>query len=285
MNNTLKIAAALPLCAALAACGGGGAGAQGQTGHKTDLSQGFSEAGSQRLADGVWLGKDALGKDAFALIAEDALPHRKSRTQFFIAVSSGQDNYAPFFSGDLKLQNGVIGGATVFDTFGTAELGMRGRVDAANSLSGEVLLGGAGTSSKYDFTYSRDYNSPSDLSKLVGYYSEAARYTKGIEVQISSTATSLKIDSFGVLTGSIRGCKVNGMFTLRDNTKNLYDLTLNSQPNTDHCATGKQNVVLNGLATLTRLPYDRYQSLVFAAKSTIPGSESVMLAGSTPKQQ
>lgn len=288
MKKAMQFAAVLPLCAALFGCGGGSAADSqrpADAGSSALSATEFHASGSQRLADGAWVGTDRDGKPAFALVSQ----YDSTRNQFFLATGVGIDNYTGLYSGYLQLHDGDIGGATVLGLSDILDLGLRGHVDAANTFSSEIFASGTGgVLAKYALSYSADNARPADLKQLAGNYSPLARSNPG-ETKFDATgAQRLSIDGNGRLRGHIPFCELDG-YVRSMAAGNLYQLFLTATPESaaHSCLTfdaSGEPISLSGLASLVTLPNDKVASLLFAT-SGFRGGKVQMLSGAIPKQK
>ncbi|WP_426162353.1 hypothetical protein [Pseudoduganella sp. R-34] len=285
MNHKLKIAALLPLCATLLACGGGGTHAGASTSSLTPAPA-FKPSGSQRLADGIWFGTNADGKPAFALLHGQ---NNDAETEFYFADGVGEDNYLGTYSGFLKLNDGDIGGASVVAPLHFVHAVMSGHADAANTLSAtfdlaDRYVAGAPYGS-YAMTYSADNNRPASLAEVRGNYSPTARTLPGYQGYDTATTPRLSIDAQGKVIGKLLGCNLDGYIRVLDPSKNIYRFSVTAKSDTPGmgCVQGdaSESLDLNGFAALVTLPHDKVRSLIFAASG---GSNLRMLAGAVPKQ-
>jgi hypothetical protein len=297
MKNTFKLAAALPLCAALFGCGGGGGSGSSDgpaitvdpgkvdtpqvdpgktnptTTDPTQVARSETPAGSAGSADGIWVGVDKkTGAGAFALVSAISVPD--ARYAFYVGFDTGTTGYVSPYSGAMTVKDRLLEDADVNARENILVTYMHGRIDAAHTMIAEFDWGDPTyPQNEYALTYSSESLKPSGLDQLQGSYAGAAPAGQ------SGAAPSITIDAQGKLVGHLSGCELEGTVDVQDATRNMYTLRLNVTPvgNSTACL-GKNARVhpgdamsgtahLSGIAALVTLPNNTAPSLILGARS------------------
>lgn len=304
MKRTLQISAILPFCVALYGCGGGhshghdASSAETQTessstttsaGTQTDkLDTSTSETqtnttqtvdegtmtsqamppdleivGAQNIANGIWVGTKGYGIPAVALVSND-FPIKDGPAQF--SFISGADAKRPgsLRYGTLRTNNGALA-ADLYDGAGQASY-LRGKVDASNTLAGDVYNAESKVIDRYQFSFGADNAVPPNIEQLYGRYAAASNAEQS-NVEIAAwpsrdwaplTVASVK--------GKLPGCEFSGSIRKSPSGNNVYALDLLGEG--PACAVPgkeKQKSHMTGLAALVAMPGTQAKSLVFAA--------------------
>ncbi|MBV6322482.1 hypothetical protein [Duganella violaceipulchra] len=295
MQNAVRVAAILPVCAVLLGCGAGGddnkaVGYAGPDEIAQTMRQTAPQSGPQRLADGVWLGTDADGRPAFALVSGQNAVKDEDRQLFYLAVGTGTGNYVPTHTGFATSKNGDIWADHIMAFTDLVHLGVRGHVSISSKLNSEIYFHDtSATMTKYILSYSNENYRISGFDKLQGNYSNAAQTPHGRPACRRCGTQFVKIDQHGSLAGRIAGCSLNGTLSVIDRGRNLYRLNLNvkSDSAASSCLVGSRTtdeVHLTGLAALAPLQDGPAPRLVFSTATSLPGGAMAMVAGAIPKQ-
>ena len=245
--NFLKFACFVSLIS-LAACGGGGG--SGANGSDTP----------QQSAQGIWIGTTSSS----AGTTSPAIGIVLDTGEYFFATGSDYSGVtfgkASFFGSTLSSDNlkdydpslGVLLNGFFTGTITGSSMSLK----LTESYQGTTYLDTG------NFTFDSKYNEPSALATIMGTY-------------VSPTAVgntyTYTVDGNGVLTGSSTKCTLSGQITIRNSTKNVYNLALSTDNAAGQtCPLGAKP--LSGVATYTVMPNRNARSLVLITVTNSGGN-------------
>jgi hypothetical protein len=244
--NFLKFVCFVSLIS-LTACGGGGSANAGDT--------------AQQSALGIWIGttSSSYGTTSPAIgIVLDSGEYFFATGSDYSGVAFGKASLSgsAFSSDNLKNYDPSLG--TVVNGFftGTVSTGSSMSLKLSETYQGiTYLLTG-------NFTFDSKYNEPSALATITGTYVSPTTF---------GNTYTYTVDGNGVLTGSSAKCTFNGQITIRNSTKNVYNLALttgNAAGQT--CPAGARTLL--GVATYIVMPNRNARSLVLITATNSGGN-------------
>lgn len=221
----------------LTACGGGGGGGGGTV--------------TQQSAEGIWVGSTTSSSGtttpAIGLVLDTG--------EYFFGTGS---DYSGVSFGTASVSGSTITSSNMRDYYPSLSAlvsgSFTGSVTTGSSMSVNVseVYSGTTYTGTGNFTFDTKYNEPSSLVTIAGTY---------VSPNVFGTSYTYTVDANGVLTGSSTNCTFAGQLSIRNSSKNVYNLSLTTGNAAGHtCAVGART--LQGAATYTVMPNRTSRALV-----------------------
>lgn len=226
----------LTLALLVSACGGGGGGGSPVT---------------QQSAEGIWVGSTTSSSGtttpAIGLILDTGEYFFGTGTDYSgVSFGTSSVSGATISSSNMKDYYPSLSALVNGSFTGTISTGASLSINVSEVYSGTTYTGTG------NFTFDTRYNEPSSLATVAGTYASP---------NVFSTSYNYTVDANGVLTGASTKCTFNGHLTVRNSTKNIYNLSLTTANVTGQtCPVGART--LQGAATYTVMPNRTARSLV-----------------------
>ncbi|WP_426162417.1 hypothetical protein [Pseudoduganella sp. R-34] len=225
--------------------------------------------GSQGVANGIWIGKAGNGLPAFALVANDTPIANGPANFYFIYSSSAEHKYDVLRGGSMRINKGAIA-ADVYSRGGAHYNALRGKIDPANTLMGDLYNDAGQVLNNYSFSYSADNAIAPQLTPLYGnYLGVAAKAGDPVpSVVIKKWPDPATATTQAAIEGNMPGCTFRGSIRVGTGKTAVYALEMHAegpQCSLPDSTGGKTH--LYGMAALTTLPGAKAPSLVFAASA------------------
>ena len=214
---------------ALIGCGGGGGGSSAPV--------------PQQYADGIWVGSTTSSNGsitpAIGLILDTG--------EYFFATRS---DYSGVSFGNATVSGNTISSSNFKDYYPSLSAFVSGTINGTVTTQSSINVNvveyynGTTYTGTGAFTFNSQYNEISSLATIAGNY---------VSPNAFLNQYSYSVDANGNLTGQTTKCSFTGQVTIRNTSKNMYNLSLStSNRGGNVCEAGTR--ILNGVATYVVLP-------------------------------
>jgi hypothetical protein len=243
-SNSILI---LAVTASLAACGGGGGGG--------------STSSVQQSAEGIWVGSTSSSSGnvipSIGLVLDTG--------EYFFGTGT---DYSGITFGTLTVSGSTVSSTNMKDYSPQLNAlingSFTGTVTSGSTMSVNIseVYNGTTYTGTGSFTFDPKYNEQSSLATIAGRY---------VHPNAFGGAYNYTVDANGVLSGATTKCTISGQLSLRNSSKNVYNLSLTTRNAPGQtCPAGQQT--LSGAATYAVMPNRTARSLVLIALSSIGNS-------------